>query len=73
MGENRIGMERTSEHARYHVVRGERYACAAKRDPSKSHHSMSADLVSHGARCDRIGCANDYAKADREGKEEARS
>lgn len=53
----------------FHVVRGDRYACGCKRtDRAPVHSSCDASTVPPHLRCLRIGCSNDYAKADREAR-----
>lgn len=50
----------------YHVARGDRFACGARRTGRALAKALPAAIVSHDLRCLRIGCSNDYAKADRE-------
>lgn len=58
--------ERPAGAATYHVLRGARYACGAKRDLDRGFDRSLAYAVEPVRRCGRIGCSNDYAKADRE-------
>jgi len=48
----------------FHVVRGNGFACGSVRDGSRVLDEAEARLVLPGNRCRRVGCANDYAKAD---------
>lgn len=54
--------------ATFHVVRGDRYACGAKRLEDAVELSVHAHQVATTRRCLRIGCVNDYAKADKEAR-----
>ena len=58
--------ERVCVASVYHVVRGDRLACGAKRLLDMVLDRMDAHDVTTGQRCQRIGCQNDYAKADQE-------
>lgn len=53
----------------FHVVRADRYACGAKIDAGSVAERRDAHKVNPFDRCMRIGCSNDYAKADREARE----
>ena len=59
--------------ATFHVVRvfgtAARLACGGKRDPKKLRARRFASCIESEIRCRRIGCQNDFAKADREQKE----
>lgn len=69
--------ERRAGLATFHVVRGElltadRYACGARREL----HPVSVELLAAASvvpnqRCLRMGCSNDFAKADREARRAA--
>lgn len=65
--------EKPESHAVYHVVRDEdRYACGTKRVAAMAEFTEVKTQLAHEVasnhRCLRIGCTNDYAKADREAR-----
>lgn len=60
--------ERRRKSYFFHIVRGDRYACGAKRDGSLVVEDGAAYKVLPKYRCQRIGCMNDYAKADKEAR-----
>ncbi len=66
MSDIRVAERGRRQHV-FHVVRGDRYACGAKRaaeDPWRD--TVPAVSVPAKVQCLRVGCQNDYAKAEAE-------
>ena len=56
----------------FHVVRqDDRYACGSVRHPEMVNEDVDAHDVAPARRCLRVGCSNDYAKADAEARRAA--
>lgn len=61
--------ERCHDRAFFHVVRQpDRYACGMVRRPERVIEDAGAHTVEPKRRCLRVGCQNDYAKADSESR-----
>jgi hypothetical protein len=58
----------------FHVVRfPARYACGSVRHPEMVNEDAEAHTIEPKRRCLRVGCANDYAKADKAARDAALS